>query len=206
MESVKEFIALCFESLEVAEQTALKHPALLHARTGLGETPLHYLAVENQIDAVAVLVRMGAQVDTVNDVGTTPLSDAASLGYEEMVERLLKLGASLDLAGQSAPTLNAAVRSGSVAVVKLILSAGANPSGLDSFGKTALHIAAESDGTHEIVELLLAAGADPMLRYLNKTPLDVAIANSSQRCVDTLSAVQLGAPPSGPSLNIASHS
>jgi hypothetical protein len=40
-----------------------KEPTLIEARDGLGETALHYLAVENHIAAVKVLVASGARVD-----------------------------------------------------------------------------------------------------------------------------------------------
>lgn len=66
------------DSVEAGMAALRRNPDLLHARTSLGETPLHFLCVENRLDAVRGLVQTGAAVDTVNDLGTTPLSDAAT--------------------------------------------------------------------------------------------------------------------------------
>ena len=78
---------------EAAEASLRRHPELLEARWRLGETPLHFLAVEGLTDAVRQLVDWGADVNTVNDVNTTPLRDVVALGHEHIVEVLLAAGA-----------------------------------------------------------------------------------------------------------------
>src|ERR1044072_290871 len=101
-------------------------PDLLNARTGLGETPLHYLVVENHIEAVKALVeKKGADVNTVNNFGGSVISEAAGLGYVDLVKYLLAVGAKLQIPQQKESVLHAAVRSGSAEMVKVILDAGA---------------------------------------------------------------------------------
>ena len=111
------FISACISSLPEAADLLAADPQLIEARTGLGETALHYLAVEDQLISVDWLIGRGASVNVVNDVGTTPLSDAASLGYFEMVQLLLLHGAQINLAGESELTLVRAARCGDAKVV-----------------------------------------------------------------------------------------
>ena len=164
-----------------------REPDLLNARTGLGETPLHYLAVENHIEAVKALVeKKGADVNTLNDFGGSPISDAAGLGYVDLVKYLLSVGAKLQIPQQKESVLHAAVRSGNAEMVKVILSAGASVNDVESLDETALHVAAENDHL-EIVQLLLEAGADPTAkRIFDETPLDVAIREGATRVRDEL--------------------
>lgn len=162
-------------------------PGLLHTRTGLGETPLHYLAVENHIEAIKVLVdKKGADVNTLNDFGGSPISDAAGLGYVNLVKYLLSVGAKLQIPEQKESVLHAAVRSGSAEMVKVILNAGAAVNNVETLDETALHVAAMDDHV-EIVRLLLEAGADPTAkRIFDQTPLDVAIREGATRVRDEL--------------------
>ena len=55
--------------LAEAEQLFRDDPEMIHATNSLGETPLHYLAIENDLEAVDWLRREGASIDTTNDFG-----------------------------------------------------------------------------------------------------------------------------------------
>jgi ankyrin repeat protein len=188
-DDAKRLVAACFASLEEAITLLQAEPHLLHARTGLGETPLHYLTVENQLRAVQLLADHGAEVNTVNKCGGTPLSEAASLGHVALVSYLLSHGATLSVSGQEEPTLHSAVRSGNPQIVSLILGAGANIEEADDISQTAIHIAAESDDRVSVLRLLLEAGASASARRIfDQTPLDVATASGSQACIAVLTA------------------
>ena len=81
----------------------------------------------------------------------------------------------------------------SVALVELLLEAGADPNG--SWGSvTPLHYAAENTTNPRVLEALLAVGADPNARIaLGTTPLHVAIDRCRQLLVRTL--LEYGADP-----------
>lgn len=186
-------IGAAFDSLDEMIKLVRAEPHLLEARNGLGETPLHYLVVENQLRAVILLVEAGASFNTVSSVGGTPLSEAASLGYAEMVEFLLSRGAALRLPQQHEPVLHEAVRSANPQVVKLILSAGAPIDELGELNETALHLAAESDDRLSVLEVLIEAGADLTIRAtFEETALDVALREGANECACAL--VAAGAP------------
>ena len=196
--SANRVIATAFESPDDMAQLVQAEPELLEARTGLGETPLHYLAVENQLRAVILLREAGADINTVNDVGGTPLSEAASLGYEELVEYLLAQGAALVHPRQHEPTLHEAARGGSGRIVEMILRAGAHPDETNTLGETALHLAAEEERRLPALNALLRAGANFSIRTaFNDTPLDTALREGANACEVAL--VAHGARRSGTS-------
>ncbi len=164
-------------------------PQLLEARTELGETPLHYLVVENQLRAVRLLADAGAAVNTVNAFGATALAEAASLGYVEMVEYLIARGASLRLPEQQEPTLHEAVKGGEPRIVTMLLNAGAPIDEQNDLNETALHLAAESEDRLGILELLINAGADlSILAAFDETALDVALREGCDVCAQALAA------------------
>ena len=60
----------------------------LDRRTKEGNTPLHYCVIQNQPEAMRLLLRSGAAADLQNNNGKTPLSIARERGYhlcEELV-------------------------------------------------------------------------------------------------------------------------
>jgi len=182
-------IAAAFDSPEAALALLRSEPHLLEERTGLGETPLHYLAVENHLRAVALLVEAGAEVNTLNSCRGTPLSEAASLGYDELVAFLLAHGAKLHVPGQEEPALHCAVRGGNAATVRRLLEAGAPIDEQNDLRETPLHLAAESDELLPVVALLIEVGAKLSLkRIFDQTPLDVALEAGSLGCAAALSA------------------
>lgn len=69
--------------------------SLLDARSGLGETLLHWMAVEDASSLVSALIELGAEIDTVNHFGSTPLQEAVQLGRTEICLELLARGASV---------------------------------------------------------------------------------------------------------------
>jgi ankyrin repeat protein len=72
---------------------ARKNPDLLLLRSGLEETPLHFLVVENHLPAVVRLIAAGASVQAVNFCRSSPLLESVKLGYLEMSRLLLEQGA-----------------------------------------------------------------------------------------------------------------
>ena len=118
-------IRACSSSLDDAAALLQSEPRLLLERTGLGETPLHYLAVEDQVEAVRFLHEHGADLNVLNDFGDSPITEALALGNKRTAAFLLDHGADVrvsDGAGRS--TLHAAVVGGDRELAQRILAVG----------------------------------------------------------------------------------
>jgi ankyrin repeat protein len=68
-----------------AEQLLAANPGLVSSRDGLGETVLHFLAVENDLEGVAWLHAHGFDINSKNDFGTPVIFEVAQLGYKDLV-------------------------------------------------------------------------------------------------------------------------
>ncbi len=78
---------------EAAGQMIEQDPTIVAAKNSIGETALHFLVVENYLEAVEFLAGHGSDVNSRNDFGQSALYEAAQLGYLEMIDLLLRLGA-----------------------------------------------------------------------------------------------------------------
>jgi len=72
-----------------------KEKGILNAKNSIGETALHYLAVENDLEGVAWLKAKGADINTQNDFGSPPVFEVAQLGYKELLKWFIENGADL---------------------------------------------------------------------------------------------------------------
>ena len=61
------------------------NPQLVSLRNGIGETVLHYLAVENHSEGVAWLHASGFDIDCQNEFGTPVVFEVAQLGYKDLL-------------------------------------------------------------------------------------------------------------------------
>ncbi len=80
---------------KLAQKLVREHPYVLELRTGIGETALHYLTVENYADAVQLLIDLGAEVNVKNEFGNSALKEAIQVEAKETVDVLKKAGATL---------------------------------------------------------------------------------------------------------------
>jgi ankyrin repeat protein len=69
-----------------------------HSRSADGDTPLHVLAWQNDVEGVRMLITAGADVNALGDMGYTPLHVAVAQGNAPMAALLLQAGARSDLA------------------------------------------------------------------------------------------------------------
>ncbi|OIW27529.1 hypothetical protein CONLIGDRAFT_436266 [Coniochaeta ligniaria NRRL 30616] len=130
---------------------------------------------------IALLIQSGAQVNTQNHVGKTPLMLACEKSALQNVSILLRNGANPNLTDTSGRSpLRYCIEDGHrVDVAKLLLKHGASQAISPRDGNTALHVVCMRVGSSQplrMVEALLAHGADA--RALNadgRTPLNVAI-------------------------------
>ncbi len=79
---------------KLARKLVEDHPEVLKLRTPcMGETALHYLAVENYAPAVQLLIELGADARVGNRYGASALQEATKVGATEAVEVLRRAGA-----------------------------------------------------------------------------------------------------------------
>lgn len=150
----------------------------------VGDTALHLAAAALNVPAVELFLNAGADSQTQNRRGATPLHYACDArpmsagvwnpsSQAKIIELLRRHKADLEHADRGGVTaLHRAVRARSPAAVKGLLKAGARVDvRLGRGGSTALHLAVQSTGAGgtagavaeqlEIVTLLLEHGADP---------------------------------------------
>ena len=134
-----------------------------------------------------LLVNAGADPNTRDENGKTPLDWAAEMEHQEAVKLLVEMGADPNARNEYGYTpLHWAARNGHQKAVKFLVDAGADPKAKDKNGQTSLHLAAKK-GHQEVVELLVNEGADPNTRDEDGwTPLHWATANGHQEMVKFL--------------------
>ncbi|KAL9968227.1 hypothetical protein ACROYT_G026577 [Oculina patagonica] len=92
-----------------------------------GETPLHVAAIKGCVETVRKLLAEGADPNTKDHAGWTPLHEACNHGYLTITELLLDHGALIDIPGgfdHDSP-LHDAVTNGRLDVARLLVSKGA---------------------------------------------------------------------------------
>jgi len=131
---------------------------------------LHWAAHWNDLEAVNLLLRAGANPKIANRYGATPLSEAAAAGNAAMIEALLKAGADPKAltTADGETVLMTAARAGNADAVKVLLDRGADVNARENYkGQTALMWAA-AERHPDVVKVLLAHGADWKVRSFDR--------------------------------------
>lgn len=103
-----------------------------------GDTALHLVTQRRDDTWLRFLVAKGADVNSRNARGVTPLVIASNLGWIEGVERLVASKARLDEANDAGETpLISAVHRRHTGLLRILLKAGADPDRADNSGRTA---------------------------------------------------------------------
>uniref|UniRef100_A0A8C9MBI8 Ankyrin repeat domain 29 n=1 Tax=Panthera tigris altaica TaxID=74533 RepID=A0A8C9MBI8_PANTA len=125
-------------------ETLLKHGANIHDQLYDGATALFLAAQGGYLDVIRLLLSSGAKVNQPRQVmsacaerwagraccpgdGTTALLKAANKGYNDVIKELLKFSPTLGILKNGTSALHAAVLSGNIKTVALLLEAGADP-------------------------------------------------------------------------------
>ncbi|HUW40374.1 MAG TPA: ankyrin repeat domain-containing protein [Rectinemataceae bacterium] len=136
--------------------------ALLEMGISYHTDALSQCVAEGDSLAVELFLQAGFPPDARDKHGVPLLCLAARNKHRAVAEHLLERGASLDLQSEDrgfSPLMDAAL-AGSVDLVELFLSRGADPDLVSKDSQTALVVAVGRNDT-ETVKLLLAFGADP---------------------------------------------
>lgn len=122
------------------------------------------------------LIEEGAQLDSRNEYGYTPIHIAVQNGYLDLIRLFVNKGADVDLPNNIGSTpLHTAILNKSLEVVKLLLECNADINGLNMDCLTPLYMATRKD-IPDIVFVLLKSGADTDLADESGwRPFDVAV-------------------------------
>ena len=139
--------------------------------------------------AVLRLLNRGADVNSTDEDGFSPLIEALRWQHQDTAEALISAGADVNhhdtLHGETPLTI--AGWNGLTKATKLLLAAGAEVNATNKYGTTAL-ISAARCGHTEVVRLLLAAGADIHARCQDGNALSVALSLYHQETAEVLKA------------------
>jgi len=177
----------------------LNKGALINDKTGTYElSPLHNAASgvysrHNKTFAVSpdiceLLIAHGADLNSQDRYGNTPLHSAVRCRHLEIAELLLKFGADVNaLNQQGSSALFEAARTHNAEMAELLLSHGAEVNLRDNEDYTPLLRAFQQSGGNEIVSVLLNYGADVNIRGLNQSsPLHRAVELNNLNAVELL--------------------
>jgi ankyrin repeat protein len=160
-------------------------------------TPLHIAAMRGHARCIQWLLQHGAAANLVDGEGRTALHMAAAMGDARSTSRLLKAAPALALQ-PSLPEglypLHEAASSGSVAILRQLLQAGAKIDARATDGTAAVHIACQRADMN-FSAAILHAGADPNVKdkISGRAPLHTAIDQANATLVQLL--LSQGADP-----------
>jgi len=150
--------------LDYVREKLLADRALAQERYS-GRTLLHGAAAAGNLAIVELLLRLGAEPDTADAGGHTPLycvaNECKAHGGASVVRALVQAGARVNARDgvKHCTALHMAARRGNVEVAEMLLDSGADIEAPDSVGDTPLRRAVNCDKT-DVATLLLARGAD----------------------------------------------
>lgn len=153
----------------------------------VAESALAKATIASDIAEIKSLLDAGADINTRDALGRTPLHMAAFFGNTKTTEFLIANGADLnarDLVGMT--PLHIAVISGGRQEVEVLLEKKAEINARSDVGQTALHLAAAT-GQPKLSRFLLEHGANPQIKDADgKTPLAYAIQNKHPQATAVL--------------------
>ena len=133
-------------------------------------TPLHQAVLSGDRIAVQRVIRSGGDVNAANRYGVTPLLLAAQRGRGDLIELLLKAGASVKTAEARLPEgqtlVMHAARTGDIASLKALITGGSHVNARETRTGTTAAIWAATVNRADAVRVLAEAGAD--LNVLSK--------------------------------------
>ncbi|KAL7806694.1 ankyrin repeat-containing domain protein [Trichoderma aethiopicum] len=153
------------------------HNPYVNAMAKDDATPLHVAAEYGPLEAVEMLLHLGANIDQTDEFGQTALLIAIYNENWDIADWLLKAGADIKADSREGYTpLLRAVMGNQDHIVEQLLRMGADANAVDDDGYSSLHLAV-SRGNSTIIRQLLDAGANinAVTELGDETPLHVAV-------------------------------
>lgn len=151
-----------------------------------GMPPIILALCNDQLEAVHLLIELGADPNVVREGGQTALSWAVFKGLTELVLKLIELGGDLQQTDRWGETLvKPAAQYGYDEILDALIEHGAPIDGALGDGRTAMWFAAESGKTASVLRLLVA-GCPVNQLDSGSAPLHLAARNGSSRLVTAL--------------------
>jgi ankyrin repeat protein len=160
----------------IVEFLVIEHSQDIHSQDFVDwATPLHLASRWGHVEAVRMLLKLGADVTAQSKFGWTPLHLSSRRGDAEVTRMLLEYGADVSAPNNLGLTpLLLASRSGNVEVTRMLLERGADVTTQDKDGSSPLHLASLR-GHAEVARMLLEHRADVSAQNsLGLTPLQLA--------------------------------
>ncbi|XP_069464463.1 ankyrin repeat and SOCS box protein 3 [Ambystoma mexicanum] len=167
----------------------------IKSKTFEGETALHLSARRGGVECTKILLQAGADPNELTNEETTPLFVAVENKHSDVVQLLLRHGASVNGSHSCSGwnSLHQASYEASTDIMKLLLDQGVDKECQDDFGITPLFIAAQY-GKVESIRLLLSHGANVNCQAKDKaTPLFITAQEGHYNCAELL--LSQGADP-----------
>ena len=132
----------------------LEAGAKINIKNSHGQTPLHLAVTRKKTDKSHLLLKMSnIDIHSADKEGDTPLHLATKNKMNEIVIKLLDMGAKQDILNKEGATpLHLATKNGMKEIVIKLLDMGADRSILNKRGKTAHNLAVES-GNSELISI-----------------------------------------------------
>ena len=160
-----------------------------------GATALHDAVERGDVQTVAMLVHMRADVNIAMPSTATPLAIAVEGGHEAIARKLIRCNADVNACcdftfegddHSGASPLHVGAIHGDVAVVRALLDGGASVGSLAGDDGTPLHCAC-AYGETDVAELLLSNRADPTVRDVGgNTPMELALLQDHAELASTV--------------------
>ncbi len=108
-------------NVEAVRQLLAQYPNIVNCKDTRQFTPLHYACRGKGTDIVNALLQRGADVKSINCLGSTPLCEAAVQGDLEVVQSLITAGSEVNFANGKALVLAKQSRCGDHLAIKELL-------------------------------------------------------------------------------------
>ncbi len=177
-------LAGCGKKVEKPKDT---QPLVMNGKFPIAEPALSNAVIRGDIAEIQKIIGNGADMDTRDALGRTPLHIAAFYGRVKIIELLIDSGADVNAKDHTGMTpLHAAAISGGRPSVQALLDKQADIGARTEAGQTALHLSAAT-GQPKLSRFLIERGADPQKKdFDGHTPLYFAKKNYHPQTTATL--------------------